>query len=261
MACKSQKMMQPKTRYLKVAGIAFAVFWNRQVRAQPASILKANERIYFKLPEQLLRHHKKSLQWKASRATLNLGSNAEALEPINRILNDSNRTAIILPALEFDPVQVDFHNDAAVGVSLESFNPMALRSERVAARIAETEQQVSLTPIIPARRQASPPTVPSSSTIGPFSSQHGPTQHFVHQTTLSIHLTNSGTYNALESARPKKKITTEKGKKRCGLCVLAGCSSANTCPGSGARRLCSHLSDAAHKAGMNQRVRKPLKRT
>ncbi|KAJ7192005.1 hypothetical protein GGX14DRAFT_578453 [Mycena pura] len=233
--------------------IAFAVFWNRRVRAQPAHVLNASERIYFKLPEQLLRHHKKTLQWTASRATLTLGSNTDALEPINSILKHPNRTAILLPVLEFEPIQVDFHKkDADVGVNLNSFNPMALRNERVAARVpAEPLSPTTITPVL---RQPSPPPVAGPSNLAGLRPTYDPS--VLHQTIISLGATDSRDYNALEIARPTKKVAADRPKKRCGLCVLAKCKSAEDCPGSGARRLCMHITDAAHAAGMNQRVRK-----
>ncbi|KAJ7057353.1 hypothetical protein C8F01DRAFT_1086388 [Mycena amicta] len=97
-----------------------------------------------------------------------------------------------------------------------------------------------------------PPSV-GPSTLGPSSSQLGPTRPVFHQTTISVHTANSGGYNAQERTRPTKKIAMEKGKKRCALCALAQCKSADTCPGSGGRMRCSHRTEPAHAAGTNKR--------
>lgn len=91
----------------------FARFWNRRVAAQSAAELAAEKRLYFKLPEQLERHHKKSLQWKTTRAALNLGDNVTALEPIHELLRDPTRKATVLPAIMHEPVEVDFASDRA----------------------------------------------------------------------------------------------------------------------------------------------------
>ncbi|KAJ7697991.1 hypothetical protein B0H14DRAFT_3529089 [Mycena olivaceomarginata] len=42
------------------------------------------------------------------------------------LLGDANRLAIVLPAIPLEPEQIDFDADAAVGIDLESFNPMAI---------------------------------------------------------------------------------------------------------------------------------------
>jgi hypothetical protein len=104
---RSPEQIWKATDYIK-----FAVFWNQAVMSQSPQILEAHLRLYFKLPEQLLRHHKKTLQWKSSRATLYMGPNAELLKPIQEILGDANRLAIVLPAIPLEPEQVDFLNDS-----------------------------------------------------------------------------------------------------------------------------------------------------
>jgi hypothetical protein len=78
---QSPEQVWKATDYIK-----FAVFWNQAVMLQSPQILEAHLRLYFKLPEQLLCHHKKTLQWKSSRATIYMGPNAELLKPIQEIL-------------------------------------------------------------------------------------------------------------------------------------------------------------------------------
>jgi hypothetical protein len=101
----------PELAYKTTDYIAFAVFWNRQVMMQSPQIIEADRRLYLKLPEQLLWHHKKTLQWKSSCATLYLGSNTECLAPIQELLGDANRLAVVLPAIPLEPEQVDFNAD------------------------------------------------------------------------------------------------------------------------------------------------------
>jgi hypothetical protein len=89
----------------------FARFWNRRVATQSPTELDSSKRIYFKLPEQLERHHKKSIQWKTARATLNMGENVAALEPIHALLRDPSRKAVVLPAITHETVEVDYDAD------------------------------------------------------------------------------------------------------------------------------------------------------
>ncbi|KAJ7016861.1 hypothetical protein C8F04DRAFT_1280497 [Mycena alexandri] len=115
----------------------FARFWNRRVATQSPTELDSSKRIYFKLPEQLERHHKKSIQWKTTRATLNMGENVAALEPIHALLRDSSRKAVVLPAITHEPVEVDYDTDPFVGVDLSSFNPTAMRQQLTTQRAVQ----------------------------------------------------------------------------------------------------------------------------
>lgn len=65
------------------------------------------DRIYYKLPEQLERHHKQWLQARGTNATL--VNSAEERNKITKILSDPARGSRVLPAIEF-PMQVTPRN-------------------------------------------------------------------------------------------------------------------------------------------------------
>jgi hypothetical protein len=75
----------------------FAVFWNSEVEKQDRTEVDSNKRLYYKLPSQLERHHKKTLAWKSERSTLLMGGNAAALKPFRNLLTNDNTTTT-LPA-------------------------------------------------------------------------------------------------------------------------------------------------------------------
>ncbi|KAF8142605.1 hypothetical protein K438DRAFT_1784567 [Mycena galopus ATCC 62051] len=90
------------------------------MRAEP--LTDSNQRIYYKIPQQLERHHKKTLQWTTTQAALMDGANAEALKPWMDMSSGPLRTrASVLPAVELDE-SVFFK-----GIDTSSFNPMALQ--------------------------------------------------------------------------------------------------------------------------------------
>ncbi|KAJ7356836.1 hypothetical protein DFH08DRAFT_1048015 [Mycena albidolilacea] len=220
----------PKLAYKTTNYIAFAVFWNRQVMMQSPQIFEADRRLYFKLPEQLLRHHKKTLQWKSSRATLYLGSNTECLAPIQELLGDANRLVVVLPAIPLKPEQVDFNADAAVSIDLESFNPMAIR-RRVAEElrsdahfdpVPSSENNVPMSgDNVPASENHVPSTSPSSANLLSPSADPSPA---VHSQQMILQF-NDGPVPSLTAAEPpfKKPRTgpgpetkTTRKPRRCG---------------------------------------------
>ncbi|KAJ6530573.1 hypothetical protein B0H19DRAFT_1082304 [Mycena capillaripes] len=58
------------------------------------------------------------------------------------MLGDPSRKAIVLPAITLEPEQVDFALSAAVGVDLQSFNPMALRQQSEINGNAKPDSQI-----------------------------------------------------------------------------------------------------------------------
>ncbi|KAJ3821235.1 hypothetical protein F5880DRAFT_845504 [Lentinula raphanica] len=82
--------------------VKFAQIWNSKVDAQDPTIIDSNKRIYYKLPEQLLRHHKKSLERQASQATMVIESNAVLVQAHIDSVKDSRRVACVLPAVPLE---------------------------------------------------------------------------------------------------------------------------------------------------------------
>ncbi|KAJ7195718.1 hypothetical protein B0H12DRAFT_1169101 [Mycena haematopus] len=248
----SARDMSPELAWKTTNYVAFALFWNRQVMMQSPQILEADRRLYFKLPEQLLRHHKKTLQWKSSRATLYMGSNTESLTPIQELLGDANRLAIVLPAIPLEPEQVNFQIDATVGVDLESFDPMAIR-RRVAEELrsdADFDAPIATENDPPPSSDEQPPPSPAN----PFPPVQPPQQ--------GILRFDDGPNLSRTGERPSKKPRTDKGpskesrkERRCARCVIANCVLMNSCKGKGGRIHCKCVG-AAHDAADGKRVRR-----
>ncbi|KAJ7222208.1 hypothetical protein GGX14DRAFT_558304 [Mycena pura] len=229
----------------------FARFWNRQVATQSPTELDSSKRIYFKLPEQLERHHKKSIQWKTTRATLNIGENVAALEPIHQLVRDPSRKAVVLPAITHEPVEVNYTTDPLVGVDLSSFNPMAMRKHLDARRAIQTA--------IAAVPHLEPPPVQVEA---PPQSRMDP-----QQTVLAFACAErDGDYELREIARPAKKVrpaveqgnqTAQRKGRRCALCAHAKCGQENTCKGKGGRTKCEHKNQPSHRElGFDEATRK-----
>ncbi|KAJ3970356.1 hypothetical protein EV361DRAFT_916254 [Lentinula raphanica] len=108
--------------------VKFAQIWNSKVDAQDPTIIDSNKRIYYKLPEQLLRHHKKSLERQASQATMVIESNAVLVQAHIDSVKDSRRVACVLPAVPLEDLssQPDLAVDGIRGLDVTSFNPMAI---------------------------------------------------------------------------------------------------------------------------------------
>ncbi|KAJ7066294.1 hypothetical protein C8F01DRAFT_1228372 [Mycena amicta] len=218
----------------------FARFWNRQVATQSPTELESSKRLYYKLPEQLERHHKKSIQWKTTRATLNIGGNVTALEPIRQLIRDSSRTAVVLPAITHEPIEVDYSADPLVGVDLSSFNPMAMRQQSDARRTIQAA--IAAIPDLEPLVQLEVPTLPQSA----------PQQTILAFTSA----TQDGNYESSELARPAKKVRsvpeqvnakTKRSARRCALCAHAKCGHELSCNGKGGREKCEHKSQTSHR--------------
>ncbi|KAJ7217246.1 hypothetical protein GGX14DRAFT_391054 [Mycena pura] len=66
-----------------------AIAWNSDVDKQSRTKTDSNKCIYYKFPCQLEHHHKKVLLSKSQRATLLMGSNADALQPFFNLLTNT----------------------------------------------------------------------------------------------------------------------------------------------------------------------------
>ncbi|KAF8188816.1 hypothetical protein K438DRAFT_1764075 [Mycena galopus ATCC 62051] len=232
--------------------IGFSVFWNRQVMQQSPQILAADQRLYFKLPEQLLRHHKKTLQWKSSRATLYMGPNNDSLAPIQELLGNVNRGAIVLPAIPLEPEQIEFQIDGTVGVDLGSFDPMAIR-RRIAGELrSDADFNTSInhdvppppSPLVTSFPEPEPePEFPSQYDYPLESSRLAPYEQMVFATTSSLTV-----------ERPSKKQKTQghikrpRNPRRCARCATAKCPQAWDCKGRGGRDGCK-CSSREHEIG------------
>ncbi|KAJ7193656.1 hypothetical protein GGX14DRAFT_577110 [Mycena pura] len=221
----------------------------------PLNATAMPEKIY-KLPEQLERHLKKSIQWKTTRATLNMGENVAALEPIHELVRDPLRKAVVLPAITHEPVEVNYAADPLVGVDLSSFNPTAMRQQLRAQRAVYTASaaipSLEPAPVQPEEQPLAQPEV--QQTILAFA----PTEH-------------DGDYELMEVERPTKKARAavqqaDPGKKRaerrCALCAHAKCGQELTCKGKGGREKCGYKNQPSHgELGFDVATRKRHHRT
>jgi hypothetical protein len=75
----------------------FTRHWNKLVYTQPHTLTDSNQRLYYKLPQQLKAHHKNTILWKSECATLSEGSNFLARKPLLDILNSTDSQIAALP--------------------------------------------------------------------------------------------------------------------------------------------------------------------
>ncbi|KAJ7719793.1 hypothetical protein DFH07DRAFT_784561 [Mycena maculata] len=128
------KTYPPHERWKNVDFDKFAQWWNAQVNFQPRTITESNLRLYYKLPQHLEAHHKKTISWSSERSTLAAGANFAARKEFLEILNSEDNLGDVLPAILFAAVP-----DGEQDVSLSSFSvPMSF--DLVTARPEESEQ-------------------------------------------------------------------------------------------------------------------------
>ncbi|KAJ3836764.1 hypothetical protein F5878DRAFT_247355 [Lentinula raphanica] len=69
------KQYSPHEAYKLIDFEKFAIYWNSEVEKQDRTEADSNKRLYYKLPTQLERHHKRTIAWKSERSTIMMGSN------------------------------------------------------------------------------------------------------------------------------------------------------------------------------------------
>lgn len=103
---KGGKTYPPREHHKNIDFVKLAQFWNGQVDVQPRAVTDSNLRLYYKLPQQLEAHHKKTILWTSERSTLAAGSNFTARKALLDILNaDSN--VDVLPAIPLPDGELD----------------------------------------------------------------------------------------------------------------------------------------------------------
>ncbi|KAJ3831207.1 hypothetical protein F5878DRAFT_667802 [Lentinula raphanica] len=231
--------------------VKFAVLWNVLVSAQDATLTDPNDRLYYKLPEQLLRHHKKVLEWQASRATMLDGSNAAMIQDHTSLLQDPGRIAYVLPAIQLE--DLDAQPDPTVngirGLDLSSFNPMALIQHDLSGHVYSDAQFIvsgssndtsdlasHKTTTSIARNVSDTAAATQSNEIQTVGS-NGDHQHATvyTQTTLTFFCPND-----VEQPPAKKQRIENKARaaRECAVCSYYQCPRAPTCNGKGGRQRC-----------------------
>ncbi|KAJ3752534.1 hypothetical protein EV360DRAFT_88655 [Lentinula raphanica] len=232
--------------------VKFAMLWNVLVSAQDATLTDPNDRLYYKLPEQLLRHHKKVLEWQASRATMLDGSNAAMIQDHTSLLQDPKWIAYVLPAVQLEDLdaQPDPTANGIRGLDLSSFNSMALIQHDLSGHVysdAQFSGSSNNTSDLTSRKlntaiehdishNAAAVAATTSAEIQTINSkdddQHGTV---LTQMTLTFFCPND-----LEQPPAKKQRLENKARaaRECAVCSFYQCPRAPTCNGKGGRQRC-----------------------
>lgn len=94
-----KKTYPPHEAYKTVDFHRLTIAWNSAVDNQSRTETDSNKRLYYKLPSQLERHYKRTLNWKSECATILMGGNAESLKPFRDLLINENTTSTLPPSI------------------------------------------------------------------------------------------------------------------------------------------------------------------
>ncbi|KAJ7159341.1 hypothetical protein C8R43DRAFT_948270 [Mycena crocata] len=106
----------PHEHWKNINFIKLAQSWNELVYLQPRAVTDSNQRLYYKLPQHLEAHHKKTILWSSERATLANGGNFAARKALLAILEAPDNYANILPTIPLPEAIPDGELDLSVGV-------------------------------------------------------------------------------------------------------------------------------------------------
>lgn len=101
---KGNKTYPPHESWKNIDFEKLTRWWNAQVNFQPRTITESNLRLYYKIPQHLEAHHKKTLLWSSERSTLSAGANYAARQEFVDILNSEDNYANVLSPIQFNPV-------------------------------------------------------------------------------------------------------------------------------------------------------------
>ncbi|KIK58696.1 hypothetical protein GYMLUDRAFT_245792 [Collybiopsis luxurians FD-317 M1] len=233
--------------------IEFARLWNALTDAQDPTVTDPNLRLYYKLPEQLLRHHKKVLEWQASQATMLDGANAVMVQEHLEHIRDPEQLADILPAVPLEDLssQPDPTTGGIRGLDLTSFNAMALIEHDAEGHcyadaqfdhITDSPLSANTQSISPANSPISVPdeAPPANSVTSPPSVPA--TAHLQMTLSFTVSLTSAtGGMNKPHSKRQQASDSdsgSRKRRKECAVCYAHECPRAAICTGKGNRENC-----------------------
>ncbi len=216
----------------------FARYWNSRINeilGSNGTSLKKNQQVYYKLPEQLERHHKVWVHAWAEKATV--VSNADRLKPVADLLSSESRKASLPAAVEYSDIV-----------------PETLERKRKASNI-DSHIAYPSKRFTPSQSDSTSMPIPASqhSHTAHTNPPHGSSDIMINNLLTSLPLPfrpslMPGSSESLKSHGGGSMNFTgfKKGrqqKKRCRACVEASCSLMNTCKGSGKATLCicNHL--------------------
>ncbi|KAF8146564.1 hypothetical protein K438DRAFT_1944507 [Mycena galopus ATCC 62051] len=220
-------------------------FWNELVDAQSRSVTDSNLRLYYKLPQQLEAHHKKTILWKSERSTLTTGINFTARKPLLDILNSDDNYTHALPAIPLPEAVPDGELDLSIpGSALSTFilgDNVPRRSFNLMAEEEDIDDGVDLQLpgmgsdelLMPSEEANAVQTEESTVPL-----QHVPLQ----PAQLTAPETQPVVQQALlpGASMPTPGPATQKAKapRCCALCVEAVCPKRHDCKGSGGKKWC-----------------------
>ncbi|KAJ3822534.1 hypothetical protein F5880DRAFT_1573957 [Lentinula raphanica] len=236
------KQYSPHEAYKLIDFEKFAIYWNSEVEKQDRTEADSNKRLYYKLPTQLERHHKRTIAWKSERSTIMMGSNMVALAPFRDLLaaEDGNNAVMTIPARPLPETVVP------PGTSDHSYNEdgkLTYRSQRSCTHLLQISTRSTRPPLqrLPYHYQLhqrllqtpiAPPQLISYTMGCPMPKD----SMFMtaHQWRHSIHPFASSSH-----AMPpiQNSHTVQKGA-RCAVCVKALCPRRFECDGRGRREFC-----------------------
>ncbi|KAK1232444.1 hypothetical protein PQX77_004420 [Marasmius sp. AFHP31] len=286
---RTQSASQP---WKGVNWIQFTKTWNLKVDAQDPTTTNPDQRLYYKLPELLLRHHKKVFEWQASRATLQLGSNVLMVQNHMEMLDDSERVSHVLPAVPLKDSQVDPTTNGVRGLDLTLFNPMAVQSQpdgdvagsgctlpdlsgvieyTVQSDIQSgsgSQSEPSSGIAIDPSHASNPAEFNGLQLAGPMNDVEVPQEDRlpVQAATFQSILSFSSPGEPASERTFKKQCSTSmsvplpsqkksSGRKNCAVCKYYKCPKAQTCPGSGGRQRCYESVACSHPRIPDGKVR------
>jgi hypothetical protein len=240
----------PHEHWKNIDFTKLAQSWNDMVYLQPRAVTDSNQRLYYKLPQQLEAHHKKTLLWNSELATLAGGTNFAARKALLAILEAPDNYADVLPAIPLPEPMADGELDLSIGGlfsaqmsskiyilltpisgsnDLSSFNPMAEPGEQPDSEFIDLEQGSSSAEI--PSMHAILQTMPVESEItqtaqGLHLAQHRPSLPRVEHQLL------------LPGASAPVANMSSKAPKRCAPCAKNFCYKRLDCVGRGGQKLC-----------------------
>ncbi|KAJ6593174.1 hypothetical protein B0H19DRAFT_1055801 [Mycena capillaripes] len=116
---KGGKEHPPHEHWKNIDFENFTCAWNALIDAQPPHITDLNQQLYYKIPQQLEAHHKKTLLWNSECSTLAYGSNFAARQPFLDLLATDGNHVDVLPATPLPDAPPDGKLDLSVnGITL-----------------------------------------------------------------------------------------------------------------------------------------------
>ncbi|KAF8076563.1 hypothetical protein FPV67DRAFT_1559024 [Lyophyllum atratum] len=214
----------------------FAIRWNQVVHERP------NDNLYYKIPQQLERHHKVWAAYRAEKATMS--NSIQARKAITDVLNDPNRRSRVLPALTLPGPDSTPTLQDRKGKMRDDRNIASTARSRINA--STTHHTSPPTEIQPAQhtqvgtesvstRSETPVTIPAP----PVTTRIDPASTFLPAAPSNDPGPSSVT---LSSRNPNPPAAPGKRRvKRCAACRDHDCARVDSCKGSGGSKFCACL--------------------